>query len=65
MAHEPQAAGRTAESRVRVYSSMLDGKTCSACAALAGLEYAVSDPHAPIIPNPECTRPEGCRCSWI
>lgn len=65
MAPEPEAGGRTAGPGARVYSAVLDGETCPSCAALAGLEYADADPRAPAVPNPECTRPEGCRCSWI
>jgi hypothetical protein len=50
---------------LRVYAAALDGESCPACAALAGLEYAASDPAAPAIPNPECTGAKGCRCRWL
>jgi hypothetical protein len=49
----------------RVYAAALDGEPCSACAALAGLEYVADDPSAPEIPNPACTHPQGCRCGWL
>jgi hypothetical protein len=49
----------------RVYAAALDGETCPACAALAGLEYAPGDTAIPEIPNPACAHPRGCRCSWL
>lgn len=51
--------------RARVYAAQLDAEPCAVCAAHAGLEYAPEHPHAPSIPNPACTRPEGCRCAWL
>jgi hypothetical protein len=56
---------RSVESRLRVYSSVLDEMTCAACAALAGLEFDPSTRDGPSIPNPACTHPLGCRCAWI
>ena len=51
--------------KFRVYAATLDGETCAACAALAGLEYTPGDAQTPAIPNPGCTRERGCRCSWL
>jgi hypothetical protein len=52
-------------SRSRIYAAELDSTMCPACAAHAGVEYASDDPDAPAIPNPSCTNPEGCRCTWM
>jgi hypothetical protein len=49
----------------RVYAATLDAETCPACAALAGLEFFRADSGAPVIPNPACTHPLGCRCAWL
>ena len=49
----------------RVYAARLDGDTCPACAAHAGLEYPSGHPLAPVIPNASCTHPGGCRCAWL
>ena len=51
--------------RPRMYTAELDGETCPACQAFAGLEYAPDDPGAPSIPNPACTCARGCRCLWL
>lgn len=49
----------------RVYSAQLDMAMCPACAAHAGIEYPSDGLLTPTIPNPSCTHPKGCRCTWL
>jgi hypothetical protein len=60
-----QAVDGEEVSKARVYAAALDSAPCPACAALAGLEYALADTSAPLIPNPNCTHAQGCRCQWL
>lgn len=36
--------------------------SCPSCQALAGTIYALDQ--APVLPNPSCTSPQGCRCAY-
>ena len=49
----------------RIYSARLDDTMCPICAAHAGIEYPTEGLTTPTIPNPSCTHPEGCRCTWL
>ena len=49
----------------RMYAGALDDEMCPACARYAGHEFQRDDPHAPSIPNPACSNPQGCRCRWL
>ena len=49
----------------RIYSAQLDAAMCPVCATHAGIEYPADGLHTPTIPNPSCTHPQGCRCTWL
>lgn len=49
----------------RLYAASLDEHMCDACAAQAGREFDALDPATPMLPNPDCTSRNGCRCAWL
>ena len=57
--------GPTPPVRSRIYSAQLDAAMCRVCAAHAGIEYPADGLLTPTIPNPSCTHPQGCRCTWL
>jgi hypothetical protein len=40
-----------------------DDRSCSACIKLDGISYDLD--RVPELPNPQCTNPDGCRCTYI
>ena len=47
---------------IRAVSVLAGPDACPSCQSLAGIVYPLDE--APVLPNPSCTSPDGCRCAY-